>query len=172
MMMIFGRLDTFAIEAELREVCDSWVYGRLRLCVGGQCFGEWDDSPDLAASARSGRMFLAASVRRTRPDLDAMNAAEAYELLYGRYLYRASRSTTRRPEYWDRDPYLLDDVGDSSTRDKQTFLVVRRGDGADRVIVKTFDPDRLDETIVPAGVCDEVIAAYCGWVESLSGART
>jgi len=166
--MFFGDREFFAIEAELQEIHEKWTYGHLRIWVGGQPFGDVEDTSDLASSARWGRTLLAASARRRRPDLDATTASDVYELLYGRYVTRVNTPENKpMAGTWDRDPYLLDGVGESSLRDKCAVLVVGRGDGRDRVVVMSFRDARVVEVVVDAGVFDGAVSSYCAWVESL-----
>src|SRR5260370_38258232 len=109
--MLFGNPDVFAIEAELLEIYGKWTYGKLRFWVGGSAIGDFDDTSDLATSARWGRTFLKASRERTRGDLDHMAPTEVYELLYGQFVEPVN-SPTRKPwaGTWDSKPYVLDDV--------------------------------------------------------------
>lgn len=173
--MLFGNIHSLAIEAELLEIYGKWTYARLRFWVGGQDIGDFSDTSDLAGSARWGRTFLQESSRRTRVDLDEMPAPDVYELLYGRFVIDITRvdisaETLYSPivyEHWDRDAYLLDDVGESSLRDKFAVLAVRRRDGHDRIIVKSFRDDVVSEVLLPPGECDATIASYCTWVEGL-----
>jgi hypothetical protein len=165
--MLFGNPNVFAIEAELLEVYGKWKYGRLRFWIGGNMIGDWDDTSDLATSARWGRTFLTSSDRRTRVDLDNLSPADVYELLYGRFVEPVnSQSIKAWPGAWDRDPYIIDEVGESALRDRFAVLVVRKFDGIDRIIVNYFDEERLSETLAPPNICDHVIETYCTWVEN------
>jgi len=92
-----------------------------------------------------------------------------FELLYGRFVQPVN---TPSPKPWsgeclDQDPYLLDDVGESALRDKFAVVVVRNGNGSDRLLVSCFDEEGISETIVPEGDCDLVVGTYCSWVEKL-----
>jgi hypothetical protein len=170
--MQFGNPDNFAIEAELREIHGKWLYGKLRFWVDRLPVGDFDDTSDLASSARSGRIFLAASSRRTRSDLDHLSAIDVYTILYGQYVVDISRVDAphrRAPSgsVWDRDPYLLDDIGESAVRDKFAVLTVRRGDGRDRMIVRSFHSQTVSAEVLPSGYCDMTVASYCDWVEQL-----
>src|SRR4051812_9772628 len=133
--MLAGHRNSFAIEAELIEIYGKWIYGKLRFWVAGASIGDFDDTSDLATSARWGRVFLAASPGRPRPARDGVAGPDVYEVLCGEFVV----DSTPRPEaparggragsVWDREPYLLDDVGESSLRDKYAILVVRCSDG-------------------------------------------
>lgn len=168
--MIFGNPEVFAIEAMTLEGFGKWSNGRLKFWVGGHSIGDWDDTSNLAASARWGRMFLKASDRRTRVDLDNIPPSEVYEHLYGRFVEPVNSPSPKAwPGPWDRDPFILDDVGESALRDRYAILAVRREDGIDRVIVNCFKDERLSETLLAPGVCDHVIELYCTWVELIGG---
>lgn len=165
--MVFGAPDLFAIEAEVSEVHGKWTYGRLRFWVGGRGIGDWDETSDLATSARWGRTFLRASPRRARADLDRASTSEVYELLYGRFVEPVNAPKLKPwAGPWERDQYILDDVGESALRDKYAVLVISKGDGSDRIVVHCFDEDRPWEVLVPPGMCNDVIDAYCTWAEA------
>ena len=139
---------------------------------GARLIGNFDDSADLAGGARYGRRFLAASARRTRPDLDDLTAADVYDIRCGQYIVAIRGPDTRklkapRGAVWDRDPYLLEEVGGSSLRDKYAVVAARRADGYDRLIVKAFKTDAVTEVLLAPGECDAAVASYCDWVESL-----
>lgn len=166
----FGTYNRFSIEAEPLGIHDKWSFGRLRFWVGGVPIGDFNDTSDLASSARWGRRFLAASSRRARADLDRQSPAEVYERLYGRFVESVDARTRKPwPGPWERDPHVLDEVGESSLRDRFAVLVVRRADGFDRILVNDFHEKRLSETCAPEGDCDHTIEAYCAWVEGLCG---
>lgn len=168
--MLFGSKETFAIEAEVLEIHGEWTYGHLVFWIASRPVGDANDVADLATSARWGRVFLSASTRRTRGDLDQRSTAEVYDQLYGRFVTPASAPSSKGWELrWDRDPYVLDEVGDSSVRDNFAILVVRRVDRFDRVVVNSFDGPGLWESLVSPGVCDSVIEQYCAWVEGQRG---
>jgi hypothetical protein len=172
--MLFGSTDTFAVEAEFLEIHGKWIYGRLRFWFEGIPLGDFEDTSDLASSARWGRVFLSASPRRTRPDLDSMPAEQVFDVLYGRFVvpvhsepHARTSGHAERDLVWDRDPYLLDDVGESALRDKVAVVVVRKADGSDRILANDYQEGRLHGFHLAQGVCDHVINSYCTWVESL-----
>lgn len=160
--MIFGEKETFAIEVTPEHDRDGRMYGSLRFWVAGSSVGDVAERSNLLASARWGRVFLAASGRRTRPELDSLGATEIYEYLFGRYVQEVNAAPQHIPiEPWDRDAYVLDDVGQESLLDTFTIVVVRRIDGADRIVVRNHDTNYTLDSVVPNGVCDRVLADYC-----------
>lgn len=173
--MKLGNTSEFAIEADLIGIHSKWIYGHLRFYVAGKPIGDFEDSSDLATSARWGRDFLRASPRRTRPDLDEVSTTAVFDLLYGRYVVPVRADTgTAGPalhapatEAWDRAPYLMDEIGESALRDRYTVAIVRRRDGLDRMIVRDHGGDDLFECLVTAGCVDTVVNEYCTWVERL-----
>src|SRR5690606_6547091 len=97
-------------------------------------------------------------------DLDGHSAAAVYELLLGRFMKPAAAAGNGR---MDRDPFLLDDVGEASLRDRVSVLVVRRSDGCDRVIVRELKQGSVFEEVVPALVVDDTVSGFCDWVLQL-----
>lgn len=161
--MIFGAPDVLAIEAELASAEGKWFLGRFRLFIQGRAFGDWDDTADLATGARASRLFLRATAERTRPDLEERSAEEVFFELYGKH---AGPKATSRGS-WNRSPYVLDEIGESSLRDRIAVVVMRRRDGFDRVITHDWRTETCFESIIPPRICDSVVDAYSRWVESL-----
>lgn len=161
--MMFGNVASFAVESELDSAEGKWLFGRFRLWIAGKPVGDFEETCDLAASARWGRQFLRATFRRTRPDLDERRAEDVYVQLYERFL---GGGAAQAHELWDRDPFLLDEIGESALRDLVTVLVVRRSDGGDRVLVRDHEEEILQEYFITAGTVDRVLDAYCSWIES------
>lgn len=161
--MRWGDPESFAIEAEETGSQGKWRFGRLQIFAGGQAYGDLDDAVDLGSAARWGRVFLGASGRRTRADFEGLGAEEAYRALYGRHFEPGAPAVPI-----ERDPYLLDDVGDASIRDRVSMVVYRGGDGADRVLIRDHATGETREAIAPAGRVDEAIEGFCDWVESLN----
>lgn len=169
MSVQFGEQDAFAIEADFTGRSGKWLYGHLCFWLDGRRVGDFEDTSDLASSARWGRTFLGASARRTRPGFDPVPAGAVFDALYGRYVKGVADSVPKVDAgFWDREPYLLDEIGESALRDKWGIVVVRRGDGFDRVIVCSFTQGALTETALEKGTCDRVVEAYCSWVEGLA----
>jgi hypothetical protein len=169
--MLFGEQNALAIEAELRDLHHPEIYGSLRFWVAGVQLGDFEDSADLAASARWGRTFLAASSRRTRCDLDGVPSTEVYRLLYGRFIGDTGEAVEVMGiddmGSWNSRPYLLNGIGDSSLRVRVVGLAVRQCDNRDRIIIRSFVADVVTETLLEPGVCDAVIQSYCTWAEGL-----
>jgi hypothetical protein len=182
--MIFGQSEVFLVEATHQETRNKRPLGGFCLHVAGRSIGDLDDLIDLSNSVNSVKIFLEAAQRRIRPDLDGATTSEIFEVLYQRYtvlvsdlqrtstgklLRTSAGSLLRRSamEPWDRDPYLLDDIGESSIRDKHTILVVGRSDGSDRVVIKSYGDGSLSEVMVEKDVIDDSFREYCAWVASL-----
>jgi len=162
-MTTFGDPNTFAIQCERIAVESGWCLGRFRLWVGGHSFGDFDDTIDLGASRSWTQVFLDAEQQRVRPDLYVAKAREVFSELYGKYV------GDRVGEWngsWDRDPYVLDEVGDASLRDRCSIVVVRSLAGNERIIVREISSNALHDYLVPHG-CSEVLRQYLGWISDV-----
>lgn len=159
--MLWGDQKTFAIEAEFLHADGKWRFGKLGIWVGGKRRGDFDEAADLASAARWGRTFLASSAQRSRPDFALLDAQAVFFELFEKYLV----STPAEP--WNRDAHLLDDVGESSLRDKASLVVFRQQDGTDRIVVRDWREGTTMPTSVPAGLIDETIGDFCLWAERL-----
>jgi hypothetical protein len=175
MIMIFGRQDQFLIEAHHRITFKRRHYGSMRFIIHNQAIGDMDTLIDLTSSAAWARKFLDATHRRTRLDLDNASASEIFGVLYqGRVIqvselhkYDQNVQIDASSEAWDRDPYLLDDIGESSVRDKYTILAIRRSDGNDRLVIKSYIDGSLRDVIVEQGIVEDSLYKYCTWTDAL-----
>ena len=181
--MIFGQSQIFSVEAACVEIRNKHPLGTFCLHIASKLIGALDDLVDLSNSARSVKLFLNAAHRRARPDLDNASTAEVFDVLYGHYTVpladlkrtdagnllvnrnKVQRASAIKP--WDRDPYLLDDIGESSIRDKYTILVLGRSDGYDRVVIKSYIDGSLSEILTMRGLIDTSLRDYCSWVDAL-----
>jgi Immunity protein 42 len=163
--MVFGDMQRFAIEAELRPSVDDWIFGRLRFWVGGSAYGDWEDTVTLAASARWGRTFLSGSERRTLAHLECAPATAVSFELDRQFALRVPVGDERAA----RNSCMLDMVGESSLRDKFSIAAVRCADGRDRLILWALTPDEIHhEVVLDEGELDAVVRTYCEWVEAVS----
>lgn len=159
--LLWGNKPAFAIEAESEQAQAQRRFGHMAFWIDGQRLGDPDDTVDFATSAHWVRVFLRESGRRTRPDLEQLTSAACFHELVEKYLKPGS------PVPWDRDPYVLDEVGDASIRDWASAVAFRRTDGVDRVIARNLTDGSFFETELASGVLDEILRKYCQWAESL-----
>lgn len=164
--MIFGNHETFAIEAEVKEPYGKWIYGNLRMWIGGVVIGNYDDASDLASSARWARVFLNHSKGRNWRGIDALTPSEVFADLYGKYLLRTPEGKGFQvpPENWDRFALTLDGVGDSSTEGLHGVLVVRIENETDLIISKDLQTSQILHTKLSEGLLDKIISAYLNWI--------
>lgn len=166
--MIFGLVDQFAVEANFVERYEKFLYGNLRLWVGGLSVGNYEDSMDLAASARWTKTFLNHSGSRTWAGIDDALPEEVFERLY---LWRLKRGFESKGvgRLWglDRFAVTLDGVGDSSTEGLFGILAVRGEDESDRVIAMDLETENICHTKLLAGSLDSILGRYLNWVIGL-----
>jgi hypothetical protein len=173
--MIFGQSVNFKVESVCIGSTDGRLYGGFRFHIADRPIGNLGDVIELTSSARWARTFLKAAPRRVRADLDSATTAEVFDIVYQRYISGVSQTRTGNTEIipahqlesWDRDPYLLDDIGESSIRDKYTILVIGTSGGEDRIILKSHIDEALNEFTVNRGHIDHTFYEYCAWVDEL-----
>ena len=158
--MLFGDKEKFALECEIDAEIGAHLYGYFRFWINGYSAGDFDEVLDLRESSRFGRDILKASVRR--PWVDTTTPADV--LLYEFYERYVGFSAIRAPSPWDRDAFLLDEMGRGSTRDKFIVIALRSKNG-ERVICREYARNIIKETTVPPRVCDFLVREYCDWVD-------
>jgi hypothetical protein len=161
--MLWGEQKRFAIEACFLEKHDKWRTGRFVFWIGGVQFGDFTDTMDHGIGSRWGRTFLANSGRRGRADLEQLAPAECFCELYEKYV---TGSVYRGP--WDRDPYVLDEVGEDSVRDRASIVAFRTSIGTDRIIACSWPERSIREMELASGLLDGILEEYCCWAEQLS----
>lgn len=166
--MIFGSINQFAIEANPLEHYGKFYYGNFRIWISGLAIGNFEDSMDLATSARWTKTFLNRSAYRCWAGIDDSLPGEIFERLY---LSQMKRDYRKKEDcqfgVWDWFAFTLDGVGDSSTEGLYGILSVRGEDGCDRVIAMDLETQHICYAKLLAGSLDEVLGEYLKWVVGL-----
>jgi hypothetical protein len=138
------------------------LFGSIKFWIAGQGYGVDQESANLRASARWAKRFLASAGERSRPELDDASTEDAFEELYGKFVGR--KNASRGP--WNRDPFVLDEIGDASVRDMVAVVAFRCSNNEDRVIVKSLELLKMAEVRLPGGELDDTIRSFCAWVDA------
>ncbi len=167
---VFGLPDAFALQVEPRGEFDArWNFGHLQFWVDGHALGDWDDSASLASAARWGRTFLAHSIERFRPDLDSSSARDILAELYEQFVVDRPADIPLAPptKSWSRGPFVLDEVGEASIRDRARIVAVRTST-RDRIIARCLRTNQVFECLLDAGELYAIIQDFCEFVEAVS----
>ncbi len=111
---------------------------------------------------------MAHSVDRFRPDLDSLDARGILAELYEQFLVDRPADVQPAPytKSWFRDPFLLDDVGEASIRDRARVLAVRTST-RDRIIARCLRTNQVFECSLDAEELDTIIRCFCEFVEAI-----
>lgn len=162
--MLWGDRKLFAIEADFEDSSGKWRFGKLMIWLGGRPLGDDEDTADLASAGRWGRTFLAASAQRTRPDLELLTIEQVFFQLYLQYIVGPPSGSTTG---WNQKPYVLDELGESSVRDKHAIVAFRNADGRDCVMAYCWKTEEIWQVILEPGQLDQIIDQFCRWTETL-----
>lgn len=156
-MVFFGDIELFAIEAKAVLLEDNIFLGQLQFSVDGYRLGDMEDTSDLGAAARWGRTFLKAQSRQivVGNELSSSNLLQTY---IDRYIHGTFQET------WNRDPFLLNDIGEASLRDRADAILVWTKDG-ERLIGRDLITNTVISIDLPRGYSSAVVMKFCNWVE-------
>jgi hypothetical protein len=185
--MIFGDVSRFAIESDILDTVDQWVYARFVMWAGGRCIGNRDDSVVLSIVYGNLKMFL--SHQRGRR-IDVLSDAPATFVF--RKLFDSNMWTTGRPgsihDLEDRalfkdahdetlsceeqarlqHTHHLDDIG-ATAFDGIDALLLERSDGVQRLLWRntphTEAEEVIEEQLFPPLEFERVATEFLSWVE-------
>ena len=156
-MAIFGDTKLFAIESKALLLENNVFLGQLQFLVDGYRLGDIEDTSDLGAAARWGRTFLKAQSRQVVVG-NELSSGELLQTYIDRYIHGTFQET------WNRDPFLLNDIGEASLRDRADAILVWTQDG-ERLVGRDLITNTVISIDLPRGYSSTVVMQFCNWVE-------
>lgn len=176
--ILLGEKSQFAIAAEVVRRVDTWLYGHLCFWVEGAEIGDYEEEVLLKTCASHLREFLDLE-DRAWPDAEGMTKEALFSTVYDSIIVDLHDSKRPRMkedankaaiiERYKLRRFHLDHVGDGAFVDKYGVVMIRRADGANRLLWRDLATKTLRESIIPPGVFEHAAASFLSWVRSQSG---
>lgn len=143
--MLFGNKDDFAVEVNVSDVFDGWVFGSYQFWVRGVSVGDANDhSVDLKGCWNWMREFIANPRNRYEPGLYEMDKRQVYLRLASSVMVNQNPGGFSREIYAETySRFHITRIGMSSF-DRVTLLLVDGGDGKHRLVWQEGDGDIQD----------------------------
>jgi hypothetical protein len=172
----------FAIESDLVEVIDDWVFARFRIWVANQSMGDYDNPVVLTSCVRYLKNFLTYSGSRTETLFDSASATEIFRQVYDSIIFTTPpgvrledallhTSEDREGAYplFDdmRERFHLDAIGESSFSESVNAVLVEKTDGPQRLIWRYLSDMSIHEAVLPPRTFETVAAQFLAWAATV-----
>lgn len=156
--MLFGDKRKFAINVNIEDISDGWVFGVYYFWVRGAVVGdEADHSVDLKGCWNWMRDFLSKDRGRCAPDLYEMDGRQVYLRLASSVLPGQNPTGFSREIYEDTfSRFHISHIGMSSF-DRFTVLLIKNDEGMERLVWRDGDGD-IQDAYLGANQLEEVFA--------------
>jgi hypothetical protein len=151
--MLIGNRERFAVDWEIREINDHWVFGYFIFFINGTVIGDPADfSVDLKGCLGWIKDFLINARDRYEPGLYGMEKDDAYLLLASSVLAREDKQRSVQEAYQDTFArFHISHIGMSSF-DRFTLLLVKDRNGEERCIWKMPSGEVMDAHLQPGEI--------------------
>jgi hypothetical protein len=177
--VIFGKQETFAIEAEISNRSEGWVLGHFRFWVHSKPIGNWDDTADLRGCAGWIRDFLDEKIDRREPSLDKKSAEEIMKELFddvmpARSSQPSSGDRSRRIDALESAEVLrrfhISHLG-MSAFDHVDLLLMESPEHRQRFVWRDVSDLHVHDAILDPDDIRSAAEAFCAWFQQ-EGPRT
>ena len=158
--MLIGEQSVFAIEWEVVDKFDEFVYGHFRFWIAGEPLGNWDGEAVLGVLIHSAIVFLKFKGDRHVSGSDSLGADELWTHIdYFSHSDDAEALNVALAGNY-RVRFLLHELADDSVGTVCKIFLVDRMDGAQRILWRRSDSNQICEVTCPKTVVDEVVASF------------
>lgn len=164
--MLAGDKSTFAVECEIRDVSDSFIYCNFRFWIAGVPIGDWNEELVLGVLMHAADVFMLYQGERC---LDIPNNISA-ELLW-QHIEKVANSDNPEDlrislEGRYRQRYLLHDIAVDSVATMCKVIVIDRDDGMQRLLWKNKGDNNIQEMTLPELTVDKAVGDFLRWANS------
>lgn len=162
--MIFGDKKTFAIECEVAERIDDWVFGHILFWLCESPVGDWKDSTDLKGCLNWLNDFTSDSRNRFEPDLIGADKDTVFEWLYDPVMQTNKKGLNREPKFDDTfSRFHISHLGMSSF-DRFDILLIEQPGNDQRCLWRSDDSYEIKECYIPEGEMQRVATLCQAWL--------
>ena len=158
--MIVGNRERFAIEAEVGDKVDDWVFGRFRFWLCGHAVGNWSDAADLKGCVAWLRTFANTTRDRFEPAFEGMAAREIFRLAFDSVMAGSGIASDEQaiPNAYSR--FNITRLGMSSF-DNVALLLVKDRNGGERCLWREHGSTEIGECALWRNEMETVAAQFC-----------
>ena len=163
--MLSGDKSTFAIESEIRDAIDSFVYCKFRFWVAGNPIGDWNEEVVLGVLRHSANVLMRYQGDRCLDVASNMNTEQLWQ-----HIDRIANSDDPDDLHISlegryRQRYLLHEISYESVGKVCKIIVVDRNDGYQRLLWKCNGDNEIQELTLPKLTVDNVVNEFLDWAE-------
>ena len=164
--MLAGEKSTFAIECEIRDEVDTFIYCNLRFWIAGNPIGDWNKVAVLGVVIHSAKIFMLYSGSRYLEFKKSMTADSLWFHIdrFSKSDKPAELQISLEGRY--RQRFLLHEIANDSVATEYEVIVVERLDDVQRLLWKSKSENDIHELNLPSVTVDTVIANFLHWAES------
>ena len=164
-IMIFGDKKIFAIECELTDRIDDWVYGYIVFWFCGQPVGDWDDSTDLKGCLSWLKNFASEARNRFEPELEWADKDTAFEWLYESVMHKNGENPINTPKFEDVfSRFHIAHLGMSSF-DRFDLILIEQPHSKQRCLWRHESNNEVHECYIPEGEMQKIAKLCQTWLE-------
>lgn len=161
--MLSGDKSTFAIECEIRDAVDSFVYCNFRFWIAGKPIGDWDEELVLGVLMNSAVVYMRYQGNRCLDIANNMNTEQLWN-----HIDRVVNSDDPDELHMSlecryRQRYLLHEISDGSVATVCKVILVYRNDGMQRLLWKSKGANNIQEMTLPKLTVDKAVADFLHW---------
>ncbi len=161
--MLAGEKSTFAVECEIRDVSDSFIYCNFRFWIAGESIGDWDEDLVLGVLMHSADVFMLYQGDRCLDILSSMSAEQLWQHIEKVTTSDNSEDLRLSLEGRYRQRYLLHDIAVDSVATICKVIIVDRDDGMQRLLWKNNGDNNIQEMTLPKLTIDRAVGDFLRW---------
>ncbi len=163
--MLFGDKGIFAIECELTEREDGWVFGHILFWLCGNAVGNWKDSTDLKGCLNWLEKFANDVCNRYEDNLNELDKESVFKLLYDSVMFTEDSGKKEKPKFDDiYSRFHISHLGMSSF-DQFDILLIEQPNAEQRCLWRCADNNDVQECYLPKEEMQRVAKQCCIWLE-------
>jgi len=164
--MLLGDKCIFAVECEIQNRFDSFVYCTFRFWIKGDPVGDWDEEVVLGVIVNAAHVFLRYENDRRLDNIDCSSSVLAWARINQISNSDDPEELRLSLERQYRQRYLLHEIADESVAPIAQVIVIDCSDGSQRILWKMREGIVIHEVVAPSLTVDRVLELFVQWAEN------
>jgi hypothetical protein len=164
--MLFGDKKKFAIECQISESVDNWIFGNIVFWFCEKSVGNWKDSTDIKGCLSWINRFISEDCDRYEEIFDKLDKEHVFELLYSSVISNGGAEANKCHDILDvYSRFHISHLGMSSFEEFD-ILLIEKPDCYQRCIWRSAKDKLINECYIPNKEIHKVCKLFCIWLES------